>query len=81
MPKKEKIQRATQEKSKTSILWWREISMTDLALVGGKNASLGEMYSQLTAKGVRIPNGFAITAAAYREFIQGSGLQKIIKLP
>jgi hypothetical protein len=46
------------------ILWFHELRNTDVKLVGGKNASLGEMYSLLTPKGVRIPNGFAVTAAA-----------------
>ncbi|WLI91759.1 phosphoenolpyruvate synthase [Massilia sp. R2A-15] len=48
------------------IRWFSELGNADVALVGGKNASLGEMYRELTAKGVRVPNGFAVTAAAYR---------------
>ena len=48
------------------IKWFADIAIEDIPLVGGKNASLGEMYRQLTAKGVRVPNGFAITAEAYR---------------
>jgi pyruvate,water dikinase len=48
--------------------------MTDVGEVGGKNASLGEMISQLTASGVRVPGGFATTAAAYREFLSHQGL-------
>ena len=52
------------------VLWFEEISIDDVPLVGGKNASLGEMFRQLDKqKGVRIPNGFAVTAAAYRYFI------------
>ena len=47
-------------------LWFNEISIDDVPLVGGKNASLGEMYQNLTAEGVRVPNGFAVTAEAYR---------------
>ena len=50
------------------------LRMTDVGDVGGKNASLGEMISQLAAKGVRVPGGFATTAAAYREFLQHQGL-------
>ncbi len=46
------------------IRWFKDIGMDDVASVGGKNASLGEMYQNLTPKGVRIPNGFAITAEA-----------------
>ncbi|MBI3573287.1 MAG: hypothetical protein HY092_03760, partial [Candidatus Kerfeldbacteria bacterium] len=47
------------------VLWFNELRNTDVKLVGGKNASLGEMYSLLAPKGVKIPNGFAVTAAAY----------------
>jgi pyruvate, water dikinase len=49
------------------IRWFRELSLTDLPLVGGKNASLGEMFQQLQPLGVRIPDGFAVTAEAYRD--------------
>ncbi len=45
---------------------FKDISVDDIPLVGGKNASLGEMYCQLTSQGVKIPNGFAISAQAYR---------------
>ncbi len=48
------------------IRWFNEIGINDVPLVGGKNASLGEMYQNLTAEGVRVPNGFAVTAEAYR---------------
>jgi pyruvate, water dikinase len=48
------------------IRFFKEIGVTDVALVGGKTSSLGEMYRRLTPKGVRVPNGFAITAEAYR---------------
>lgn len=53
-----------------------EISIHDLALVGGKNASLGEMFSQLTPKGILVPDGFAVTAAAYDAFLQENQLHK-----
>lgn len=66
-------------KNKKHILWFKELSNQEVALVGGKNASLGEMYSQLTKKGVAIPNGFAITAEAYRYFIQYNDLTEKIK--
>ncbi len=46
--------------------WFGEIGIDDIPEVGGKNASLGEMYRNLTSEGVRVPNGFAVTAAAYR---------------
>ena len=48
------------------IRWFSDLGIADVPLVGGKNASLGEMYRQLTSKGVLVPNGFAITAQAYR---------------
>ncbi len=51
-----------------------QLRMTDVEVVGGKNASLGEMISQLTASGVRVPNGFATTAHAFREFLRHGGL-------
>ncbi|MEA1953019.1 MAG: phosphoenolpyruvate synthase [Campylobacterota bacterium] len=51
------------------IKWFNELSIDDVDLVGGKNASLGEMYQNLTAEGIRIPNGFAITAKAYQHIL------------
>lgn len=48
------------------IKWFSEIGIEDVAEVGGKNASLGEMYSKLTGEGVKVPNGFAVTASAYK---------------
>jgi len=51
--------------SHTYTRWFNEIGIGDVPLVGGKNASLGEMYQNLTAEGVRVPNGFAVTATAY----------------
>jgi pyruvate,water dikinase len=58
----------------TFIRWFNEIAIADVPLVGGKNASLGEMYRSLAGSGVRVPNGFAITADAYRHFMHASGL-------
>ena len=55
-----------------------EVRMTDVAAVGGKSASLGEMISQLAGAGVRVPGGFATTAHAYREFLSHDGLDKRI---
>ena len=66
------------DKSTQNILWFDQLNNDDVEFVGGKNASLGEMYSLLTPKGIRIPNGFAVTAHAYREFISETGLDKII---
>ena len=54
------------------IRWFRELSLTDLPLVGGKNASLGEMFQQLRPLGVRIPDGFAVTGEAYRDALDGA---------
>jgi pyruvate,water dikinase len=48
------------------IRWFNEIGLSDVGLVGGKNASLGEMYRELSPLGIKVPNGFAITADAYR---------------
>ncbi|MGO1315839.1 MAG: phosphoenolpyruvate synthase [Cellulomonadaceae bacterium] len=58
----------------SSILWYSQIGLDDLDQVGGKNASLGEMVRNLTDSGVRVPDGFATTADAYRGFLAGSGL-------
>ena len=52
------------------IRWFAELGVGDVALVGGKNASLGEMVRELAAEGVRVPNGFAITAEAYRHVLE-----------
>jgi pyruvate,water dikinase len=56
-----------------NVRWFSEIGIDDVALVGGKNASLGELYSVLSAQGVRVPNGFALTVAAYREALTAAG--------
>ena len=61
------------------ILWFEEIGLQDINRVGGKNASLGEMYRELTPQGVRIPNGFAITAEAYRYVLRQAGLDSKIQ--
>ena len=57
-----------------NVIWFENLRMTDVESVGGKNASLGEMISQLTEKGVRVPTGFATTAEAYRTFLAHNGL-------
>ncbi|MFW6303084.1 MAG: PEP/pyruvate-binding domain-containing protein, partial [Candidatus Sumerlaeota bacterium] len=51
----------------------------DVAQVGGKNASLGEMFQRLTSEGVRLPNGFATTAEAYRRFLEENDLEDQIR--
>ncbi len=56
------------------IRWFEDIRIEDVPLVGGKNASLGEMYRELTSQGVRIPNGFAITAEAYWLVVKSAGI-------
>ncbi len=61
------------------ILWFDQIGIGDVALVGGKNASLGEMYRNLTSKGVNVPNGFAITAEAYKHLLREAGVEKEIR--
>ncbi|MBT3463861.1 phosphoenolpyruvate synthase [archaeon] len=61
------------------VLWFKELGIEDVPLVGGKNASLGEMYRNLTAKKVAIPNGFAITAYAYHYILEKAGVKDQIK--
>ncbi len=61
------------------IRWFKELTIQDIALVGGKNASLGEMYRELRSKGLRVPNGFALTTEAYRLFIKENRLDAKIK--
>ena len=56
------------------------LGINDVPLVGGKNASLGEMYRSLTEKGVKVPNGFATTAEAYRDYIEHNELEGRIRL-
>src|SRR5918996_5728339 len=60
------------------IAWLKDLRLTDLERVGGKNASLGEMISALAAAGVRVPAGFATTAQAFRDFLSENGLDKRI---
>ncbi|RCJ18538.1 phosphoenolpyruvate synthase [Nostoc sp. ATCC 43529] len=62
-------------KERSLILWFDEVGISDIPLVGGKNASLGEMIQQLTPKGINVPTGFATTAYAYRYFIESAGLE------
>jgi pyruvate,water dikinase len=60
------------------VLWFKDLGMHDVDRVGGKNASLGEMISHLSSAGVSVPNGFATTAEAFREFLSQSGLAEEI---
>ena len=61
------------------ILWFDDIRLKDIPEVGGKNASLGEMRRELTPKGVNVPDGFAITANAYRYLLASTGIQDEIE--
>ncbi len=66
-------------KKEKYILWFKEINSQDVALVGGKNASLGEMIKKLSPKGISIPDGFASTSKAYWYFLKINNLKKEIK--
>jgi pyruvate, water dikinase len=61
------------------VLWFDEVGMDDVARVGGKNASLGELRKSLTPLGVRVPDGFATTSAAYRAFLRAGDLEREIE--
>ena len=67
------------KKTKPYIIWFKKLGIKDVPLVGGKNASLGEMYRKLTGKGVKVPNGFAITAPAYFHFVREGKIMKQIR--
>ena len=66
-------------KSDKLVLWFKEIGIDDVPLVGGKNASLGEMYRELSRKGVNVPYGFAITANAYRLLLEKNNAVKKLR--
>ena len=61
--------------SQAMVSWFEDLSSTDTAQVGGKNASLGEMIRNLSSQGIRVPGGFAITARSYREFLDANDLR------
>lgn len=61
------------------ILFFNQISISDIGKVGGKNASLGEMYTHLNPMGINIPNGFAVTAEGYRMFLKANNLEKVLE--
>jgi pyruvate,water dikinase len=61
------------DKTSEFIRWFSELGIADVPSVGGKNASLGEMYRELGSKGVRVPNGFAVSAAAYKATLDRAG--------
>ncbi len=66
-------------RKKALCLWFEELGIRDVPLVGGKNASLGEMYRKLTPRGVKIPNGYAVTAFAYHHLLKTAGIQDDIR--
>ncbi len=61
------------------IRWFAEIGIEDVPLVGGKNASLGEMFRELTPRGIAVPDGFAVTAEGYWHFLKSTGLEPRIR--
>jgi pyruvate,water dikinase len=61
------------------VLWFDHVGLKDISRVGGKNASLGEMIVNLTSKGIKVPEGFAITTSAFWEFVTHSNLKDIVK--
>lgn len=66
-------------KSSKLVLWFKEIGKKDIPLVGGKNASLGEMFKNLAKKGVEVPNGFAVTVSAYKHFVKHNEIDNKLK--
>ena len=71
------------DKQKANIIWFKDLGIDDVPIVGGKNAALGEMFSNLTKLDINVPNGFAITARAYNDFLDKAGIrtgmEKILK--
>lgn len=66
------------ENDVTNVLWYNQLNMHDVDRVGGKNASLGEMITNLASLGVSVPNGFATTAQAFNDFLEQSGVNNNI---
>ena len=71
--------KSSDKRGNEQVLWFDSIGLKDIPIVGGKNASLGEMIGQLTSKGIRVPEGYAITTKAFREFVENSDLETIVK--
>ncbi|MBU3991467.1 MAG: phosphoenolpyruvate synthase [Alphaproteobacteria bacterium] len=67
------------QRNGSAILWFDQIAISDIPSVGGKNASLGELLRELGKAGVRVPNGFATTAQAYRDFIDASAIEPAMR--
>ncbi|MEE3718986.1 phosphoenolpyruvate synthase [Tumidithrix elongata RA019] len=70
---------AIPSKDEAFVLWFEQVGIADIPLVGGKNASLGEMIRELKVQGVNVPNGFATTAYAYRYFIKAAGIESKLR--
>jgi pyruvate,water dikinase len=79
MPTKKQSSSEKSEKKNELVVWFKDLALEDVPRVGGKNAALGEMVRELLPLGVRVPNGFAITADAYRYFFRETGLDLRIK--
>jgi pyruvate,water dikinase len=62
----------------TKVIWFEDLSRGDVSIVGGKNASLGEMVRQLGAKGIKVPPGFATSAQAFRDYLTANKLDELI---
>src|SRR6056297_2481107 len=60
------------------VIWFEELTIGDVGIVGGKNASLGEMVRELGAKGIDVPPGFATSADAFRRYIRANTLNDLI---
>jgi pyruvate,water dikinase len=68
-----------EEKKDKFLIWFKDLSIEDTPLVGGKNAALGEMYGSLTKLGINIPNGFALTSKAYWHFLNSTDIKTEIE--
>ena len=67
------------DRSSAFVLQFRELTIDDVPLVGGKNAALGEMVANFSPLGIAVPDGFAVTAAAYNHFLETAGLRPAIE--
>ena len=69
-------QNIKQDINQKNVVWFKEVAKKDVELVGGKNGSLGEMFSQLGEKGVPVPNGFITTSTAFWRYLKFNGIDK-----
>jgi len=69
----------SQDKAKALVLWLDEVTIDDIPIAGGKNASLGEMIRNLTPLGVKVPYGYVVTSNAYYYFIEYNNLREEIR--